>query len=91
MAAGVALRIVREELFDVLGERPELLRQMFAAMFRRAGGSRVRLRRLQAQSDAVGGRGVEVGVDGRFAIDVQDALFASDVANASGPLPHAWS
>jgi CRP-like cAMP-binding protein len=36
VTAGVALRIVREELFDVLGERPELLRQMFAAMFRRA-------------------------------------------------------
>jgi AAA family ATP:ADP antiporter len=32
---GVALRIAREDLFDVLGERPELLRQMFAAMFRR--------------------------------------------------------
>jgi ATP:ADP antiporter, AAA family len=33
---GVALRITREELFDVLGERPELLRQIFAAMFRRS-------------------------------------------------------
>jgi CRP-like cAMP-binding protein len=33
--SGVALRIAREDLFDVLGERPELLRQMFAAMFRR--------------------------------------------------------
>jgi len=33
--AGVALRIARDDLFDVLGERPELLRQMFAAMFRR--------------------------------------------------------
>ncbi len=32
---GVALRIRREDLFDVLGERPELLRQIFAAMFRR--------------------------------------------------------
>jgi CRP-like cAMP-binding protein len=35
-APGVALRISRDDLFDVLGERPELLRQMFAAMFRRA-------------------------------------------------------
>jgi CRP-like cAMP-binding protein len=35
---GVALRIAREDLFDVLGERPELLRQIFAAMFRRAAG-----------------------------------------------------
>jgi AAA family ATP:ADP antiporter len=34
-ADGVALRIPREELFEVLGERPELLRQIFAAMFRR--------------------------------------------------------
>ena len=32
---GVALHITREDLFDVLGERPELLRQIFAAMFRR--------------------------------------------------------
>ena len=30
----------REDLFDVLGERPELLRQMFAAMFRRAADPR---------------------------------------------------
>ena len=35
---GIALRIDRDDLFDVLGERPELLRQMFAAMFRRAAG-----------------------------------------------------
>jgi CRP-like cAMP-binding protein len=34
-ASGLALRITRDDLFDVLGERPELLRQMFAAMFRR--------------------------------------------------------
>jgi AAA family ATP:ADP antiporter len=33
--AGTALKIDREDLFDVLGERPELLRQMFAGMFRR--------------------------------------------------------
>jgi AAA family ATP:ADP antiporter len=32
---GVALKISRDDLFDVLGERPELLRQMFAGMFRR--------------------------------------------------------
>jgi hypothetical protein len=32
---GIALKIDREDLFDVLGERPELLRQMFASLFRR--------------------------------------------------------
>jgi ATP:ADP antiporter, AAA family len=32
---GVALKIDREDLFDILGERPELLRQMFAGVFRR--------------------------------------------------------
>jgi CRP-like cAMP-binding protein len=32
---GVAIKIDREDLFEVLGERPELLRQMFAGMFRR--------------------------------------------------------
>jgi len=32
--SGVALRIDHDDLFDVLGERPELLRQMFASMFR---------------------------------------------------------
>ena len=31
---GVALRIDRDELFDLLGERPELLRQLFEGMFR---------------------------------------------------------
>ena len=31
---GVALKIGREELFDLLGERSELLRQMFAGMFK---------------------------------------------------------
>jgi AAA family ATP:ADP antiporter len=35
VADGVALKIDREDLFEVLGERPELLRQMFAGMFRR--------------------------------------------------------
>jgi CRP-like cAMP-binding protein len=34
-SSGIALKIDREDLFDLLGERPELLRQMFAAMFRR--------------------------------------------------------
>ena len=32
---GIALKIDREDLFDVLGERPDLLRQMFAGMFKR--------------------------------------------------------
>jgi AAA family ATP:ADP antiporter len=32
---GVALKIDREDLFDVLGERPDLLRQMFAGIFKR--------------------------------------------------------
>jgi CRP-like cAMP-binding protein len=32
--SGVALRIDRDELFDLLGERPELLRQLFEGMFR---------------------------------------------------------
>jgi ATP:ADP antiporter, AAA family len=31
---GVALRLNRDALFEVLGERPELLRQMFAGFFR---------------------------------------------------------
>ena len=31
---GVALRIDRDELFDLLGERPELLRQLFEGMFK---------------------------------------------------------
>jgi HEAT repeat protein len=33
--AGIALQIDRENLFDLLGDRPELLRQMFAGLFRR--------------------------------------------------------
>ena len=33
-AAALALRIDRDELFDLLGERPELLRQLFEGMFR---------------------------------------------------------
>jgi AAA family ATP:ADP antiporter len=34
VGAGIALRIDREDLFDLLGERPELLRQIFSRMFR---------------------------------------------------------
>ena len=34
---GVAMRIDRDELFDLLADRPEMLRQMFAALFRGAG------------------------------------------------------
>jgi ATP:ADP antiporter, AAA family len=34
---GVALRIDREDLFELLGERPALLRQLFAGMFRMTG------------------------------------------------------
>ena len=33
-SSGAALRIDRDELFDLLGERPELLRQLFEGMFR---------------------------------------------------------
>ncbi len=33
---GTALRIGREELFDLLGQRPSLLQQLFAALFREA-------------------------------------------------------
>ncbi len=32
--SGVALRIDRDELFELLGERPELLRQLFEGMFK---------------------------------------------------------
>lgn len=35
--SGVALRIDRDDLFDLLGERPALLRQLFAGIFRMAG------------------------------------------------------
>ena len=34
---GVALRIDRDDLFDLLGERPELLRELFEGMFRIGG------------------------------------------------------
>jgi ATP:ADP antiporter, AAA family len=37
--SGVTLKIDHDELFDLLGERPELLRQMFAGMFRIREGS----------------------------------------------------
>jgi ATP/ADP translocase/HEAT repeat protein/CRP-like cAMP-binding protein len=32
-APGIALKIDRDDLFDLLGERPEMLRQMFSGMF----------------------------------------------------------
>ena len=32
---GIALKIDRDDLFDVLAERPDLLRQMFAGLFKR--------------------------------------------------------
>jgi AAA family ATP:ADP antiporter len=34
LAGGIALKLDRDELFDLLGERPELLRQLFEGMFR---------------------------------------------------------
>lgn len=37
--SGMALKIDHDELFDMLGERPELLRQMFAGMFKIRGTS----------------------------------------------------
>jgi hypothetical protein len=36
-AEGVALRIDREDLFELLSERPALLRQLFTGMFRMSG------------------------------------------------------
>ena len=35
VAEGIALKIDREALFELLAERPELLRQMFASLFKR--------------------------------------------------------
>ncbi len=37
--AGSALQIDRDELFDLFGQRPDLLQQIFAAMFDRADGA----------------------------------------------------
>jgi AAA family ATP:ADP antiporter len=34
LRSGVVLRLERDDLFDLLGERPELLRQLFAGMFK---------------------------------------------------------
>ena len=34
LRSGIALRLDRDDLFDLLGERPELLRQLFEGMFR---------------------------------------------------------
>jgi len=31
--SGIALRMERDDLFDLLGERPELMRQLFEGMF----------------------------------------------------------
>jgi AAA family ATP:ADP antiporter len=39
LRGGAALRIDRDELFDLLGERPELLRQLFEGMFRAGAGA----------------------------------------------------
>jgi CRP-like cAMP-binding protein len=39
LRGGVALRIDRDELFDLLGERAELLRQLFEGMFRVGAGA----------------------------------------------------
>jgi AAA family ATP:ADP antiporter len=41
LRSGAALRIDRDELFDLLGERPELLRQLFEGMFRIGSDSSV--------------------------------------------------
>jgi hypothetical protein len=40
LRGGVALKLDRDDLFGLFGERPELLRQIFAGMFR-ADGERV--------------------------------------------------
>jgi hypothetical protein len=37
VASGIAMRIGRDELFELLGERPDLLRQMFAGMMPLSG------------------------------------------------------
>jgi ATP/ADP translocase/CRP-like cAMP-binding protein/HEAT repeat protein len=39
LRSGVALRIDHEDLFETLGERPELLRQMFEGMFKMGGAA----------------------------------------------------
>ena len=41
-SAGRALRIEREELFELLGQRPELLQQLFGALFRAPAETDVR-------------------------------------------------
>jgi CRP-like cAMP-binding protein len=33
LRGGTALRIDRDDLFDLLGQRPELMRQLFEGMF----------------------------------------------------------
>ena len=49
LRSGAALRIDRDELFELLGERPELLRQLFEGMFRIGA---------DVATPAKGGRGV---------------------------------
>ena len=39
VGAGRSLRIEREELFELLGQRPELLQQLFGALFRAPSGT----------------------------------------------------
>ena len=41
VGAGRSLRIEREELFELLGQRPELLQQLFGALFRARPGRMV--------------------------------------------------
>ena len=41
LRSGVALRIDHEDLFETLGERPELLRQMFEGMFKMGGAAQI--------------------------------------------------
>ena len=52
--SGIALRIARDDLFEVLGERPELLRQNLRGDVPAGRRSGVRVRRVPAQDDAVG-------------------------------------
>ena len=62
--SGIGLRIARDDLFEVLGERPELLRQIFAAMFRRAAGPAFAsgvFRPKATQSAVLDAREVEAG------------------------------
>ena len=54
---GIALKIDREDLFDFLAERADLLRQMFASMFRRERpADRARVERALSGSPGAGAR-----------------------------------